>query len=270
MILNVKHKTTYSYSELIKRSVQVIRLLPQSSDHQQVLSWSVSTPVEPFKIRDWFGNNCMCLTFDHSNLDTLEIEIFASGVVETNNVTSNQDCGLLPLEYYLNNTRLTDLTDDMKILSVGYENISLDTSTDIIDRGFIELSANILNEVPYVRGVTNSETSAGESFNLKSGVCQDHSHIMLSIARSIGFPARYVSGYLYTTDTSHVASHAWVEVWYGSAWNSFDVSNQCKAGENHIILAYGLDYSDASPIRGSRVGGGFESLDTYTTIDINQ
>lgn len=270
MILNVRHKTSYSYSELIKRSVQVIRLLPQSNAHQKVINWSVTTPVEPFKIRDWFGNNCMCLTFDHSNLDTFEIEIVASGVVETSNVTSNQDCGLLPLEYYLNHTRLTDLTDNIKIFSAGYGHISRYSSADVIDKSLTELSAHVLSEVPYIRGITNSETSAGESFNLKSGVCQDHSHIMLSIVRSIGFPARYVSGYLYTTDTSHVASHAWIEVWYGNAWNSFDISNQCKAGENHIILAYGLDYSDASPIRGSRVGGGFELLDTYTTIDINQ
>ena len=75
-----------------------------------------------------------------------------------------------------------------------------------------------------------------------------------------------MSGYLHTDDTSHLASHAWAEAWVNNAWHSFDISNQCPAGEQHIELAYGLDYLDACPIRGSRVGGGQEQMVVFSLV----
>ena len=80
--------------------------------------------------------------------------------------------------------------------------------------------------------------------------------------QKLGMPARYVIGYLHTSD----ASHAWAEVWLNNAWRSFDISNQRQAGERHVELAYGLDYLDASPIRGSRVGGGEEQLSVISLV----
>jgi transglutaminase-like putative cysteine protease len=88
------------------------------------------------------------------------------------------------------------------------------------------------------------------------GVCQDHTHAFLACARSLGIPARYVSGYLCTEDASHLASHAWAEAWLDDAWYSFDVTNELARPERHLKLAVGLDYLDACPVRGMRRGSG--------------
>ncbi|MCY1528322.1 hypothetical protein D9M68_634230 [compost metagenome] len=73
-------------------------------------------------------------------------------------------------------------------------------------------------------------------------------------------PARYVSGYLYTENSSHLASHAWAEAWLDGAWYSFDVTNGLARPERHLKLAVGLDYLDACPVRGMRRGGGGEQM----------
>lgn len=261
MKIVVEHSTVYYYSEPIKHSSQIIRLIPFNNLHQNVIKWDVSINSDRFNGNiDWFGNNYVSLdTFNPIN----KIEIKASGIVETNNNISNQEIGIIPLEYYLNNTNYVN--HNIELLEFANANYIDSKSTNLTDK-FNNLSAKILEKVPYITGITNSASSATDAFLLKAGVCQDHSHITLSIARYFGFPARYVSGYLHTPDTSHVASHAWVEIFYDNAWHSFDVSNQCHAGEHHIILAYGLDYNDASPVRGSRVGGGVESLETHAFV----
>ena len=93
-----------------------------------------------------------------------------------------------------------------------------------------------------------------------AGVCQDHTHAFLACARSLGIPARYVSGYLCTEDASHLASHAWAEAWLDDGWYSFDVTNRLARPERHLKLAVGLDYLDACPVRGMRRGGGGEQM----------
>ena len=89
-------------------------------------------------------------------------------------------------------------------------------------------------------------------------VCQDHAHAFLACIRSQGVPGRYVSGYLYTEDDTHLASHAWAEAWLGDGWYSFDVTNRLGRPERHLKLAVGLDYLDACPVRGG--GGGCEQM----------
>lgn len=267
MKLSVTHTTTYKYSNLLKRSIQIIKLTPQNNNHQQIDSWCVSVAGDLYSYFDWFGNICQCLSVGSSN--SSRIDITATGVVETNHNTYNNIRGSLPLEYYLNSTNLTKPSLELIQFAELYVGI-LSLSHDDRLLKLKDLSANILLHVPYITGVTRAETTASEAFKLQCGVCQDHAHIMLAIVRYLGMPARYVSGYLYTMDVTHVASHAWVEVWCDNAWYSFDISNQCYAGENHIILAYGLDYLDASPIRGCRIGGGVESLLTNTQVMVNQ
>lgn len=270
MILTVTHKTVYKYSDFPVRSVQMIRLSPQNNSHQTVVSWDVKTPIAAFTTFDWFGNKNLCLAFDKSNIRHREIEIIAKGEVITNALSSNQDAGTLPLGYYLNSTGLTGYSPAMDAIYNDFKSLTPALEVNVLLDGFTRLSKQILTAVPYITGVTTSVTTASMALEMAAGVCQDHSHILLSFARKLGFPARYVSGYIYSSDTSHVASHAWVEIWFANAWHSFDVSNQCYAGEAHIVLAYGLDYVDASPIRGSRVGGGDEEMETYTIVQVNQ
>ncbi|MNG11944.1 Transglutaminase-like superfamily protein [compost metagenome] len=112
----------------------------------------------------------------------------------------------------------------------------------------------------YTPGTTEVETSAAQAFAGRSGVCQDHTHAFLACARSLGVPARYVSGYLFSEASEHLASHAWAEAWLDDAWYSFDVTNQLARPERHLKLAVGLDYLDACPVRGMRRGGGCEQM----------
>ena len=122
--------------------------------------------------------------------------------------------------------------------------------------------------MPFRPGDTHSACSAMEAFALGSGVCQDHTHVFLACCRHLGVPARYVSGYLHSDG---VASHAWAEAWVVDRWHSFDVANSRPAGEDHIKLAIGGDYLDACPIRGTRVGGGAETmLATASVVQASQ
>ncbi len=90
--------------------------------------------------------------------------------------------------------------------------------------------------------------------------------MFLACCRCLGLPARYVSGYVYTADRAAVASRAWSEVWIGNRWVGFDVSLGSSADGGHIKLAVGLDYSDACPVRGIRLGGGEEVLSTNSQV----
>lgn len=266
MIIKVKHTTNYSYGETLNSSMQIIRLTPFNNSHQRVIEWKVKAPKKLHKYIGWFGNICNILEIDKKDkLSTITIE--ADGIVETFPTAINYEVGVIPLEFYLVQTNFTNVGELLARFideSVRINQQLLDSKN--YDEFFTSLSRDILQKVPYTKGVTSVDSNVNDAFSLGGGVCQDHTHIMLSVARYLNFPARYVSGYIHTTDTTHVESHAWAEVWYNNAWHSFDVSNQCQALENHIILAYGNDYSSASPIRGSRVGGGVETLSTNAFV----
>jgi transglutaminase-like putative cysteine protease len=123
--------------------------------------------------------------------------------------------------------------------------------------------------VQYIKGATQVNTSAVEAFSLGQGVCQDHAHVFIACCRAIDLPARYVSGYLFTEDGSLMQTHAWADVFVaGEGWQSFDVSNGCRAGETHVRLATGLDYRSASPVSGMRSGGGVEGM--ASSVIVNQ
>ena len=272
MILNVLHKTTYSYATPLLRSTQIIRLWPQNNLHQRVLSWDLELPGDRISTgRDCFDNITYCLS---SLSGCQEIKVTARGVVETLAATPKTEAGNVPLEYYLNQTELTRcesplqdfIQEQLGVMSVdAYRQPPADLLAIIT-----QFSAIILEHVRYTRGVTDSTTTASTALLAKAGVCQDHTHVLLSCCRYLGIPARYVSGYLYTHDEEHLSSHAWAEIWFNGAWHSFDVSNQCSAGETHIELAYGLDYLDAAPVRGSRVGGDDEQLAVISLISQQQ
>ena len=107
----------------------------------------------------------------------------------------------------------------------------------------------------YTPGITTVQTTASEAWAQAAGVCQDFTHVTLSLLRAVGIPARYVSGYLYTGsgevgETVIGESHAWVEVWDGR-WHGLDPTNGRVVGEGHVVVARGRDYADVSPLRGS-------------------
>lgn len=117
----------------------------------------------------------------------------------------------------------------------------------------------IHRDMTYESGSTEVDTPLEEAFANRQGVCQDFSHIMIACLRELGVPAGYVSGYLRTKPPEGKprlegadAMHAWVQAWCGAAagWVELDPTNAMLAGQDHIVVARGRDYSDVSPVRG--------------------
>jgi transglutaminase-like putative cysteine protease len=118
-----------------------------------------------------------------------------------------------------------------------------------------EISKWLHDSVSYVPGATGVHTNAQESWDQKSGVCQDFSHLAIGMMRAVGLPARYVSGYLFPTPdaepgvTAEGQSHAWVEYWAG-AWTGVDATNRTTPGPRHVLVGHGRDYADVLPHKG--------------------
>ena len=129
--------------------------------------------------------------------------------------------------------------------------------------------ATIADRVAYTVGATNSGTTAEEALLQGTGVCQDHTHIFTAAARLLGFPARYVSGYLMMNDRlDQAATHAWAEAHVDDlGWVAFDVANGISADERYVRVATGRDYRDAMPVSGIRLGQAEEQLAVHITVE---
>ena len=139
---------------------------------------------------------------------------------------------------------------------------------DLIEAG-LDLTKKIYDEFTYDTDATDVSTTTETAFALKAGVCQDFAHVQIACLRSIGLPARYVSGYLRTKPPPGQErmigadeSHAWVSLYGGSTlgWVDFDPTNACLADTNHIPVCVGRDYGDVTPMRGVATGGGVADL----------
>lgn len=135
--------------------------------------------------------------------------------------------------------------------------------------GAADLMARIRDGFAYAPGETDVATPTLAAFRARAGVCQDFAHVMIAGLRGLGLPARYVSGYLRTIPPEGAerlvgadATHAWVDVWCGEAlgWIGFDPTNALLVGPDHIVLAFGRDYADVSPVDGVVISSGGQSL----------
>jgi len=256
MQFSIQHTTEYSYSQPLNYSIQQLRLTPQDGFGQRVRNWSITVNGQLSQHQDTYGNLVHTMVLDGNHT---EIKLIAKGEVETGLVmTATQE--KLPLTIYLRNTALTTADTQIQIFALPFG--PLNTIADLE-----KLSASIIDQVPYVKGGTGVYTTAAQAFSARIGVCQDHAHIFISCCRSLDIPARYVSGYLFTDDGHLSESHAWVDAWLkGVGWVSVDVSNRCLANASYIRLATGLDYHDACPVSGVRVGGGLETMQAGVNV----
>ncbi|WP_049238099.1 transglutaminase family protein [Moraxella canis] len=264
MRLQITHQTNYFYHDLAQRSVQYIRMTPLSLAHQTIEYWQVMLPKVAKSQVDGFGNQWLVLSRSEPH-DNLQMQ--ASGVVNINPDTPYlADDPKVP---YLLYTVPTPLTACSAAMRQFYENHLTDYhhSDSSTKRALLEqFAAALLHHVPYYQNVTHVGTTAPEAFELAQGVCQDHSHIFIACLRDLQIPARYISGYLYEPMGQHMASHAWAEAWIDGHWYTFDVSNQHFTPQAHVYVAIGRDYLDAAPVRGVRLGGGYENLHSQVWI----
>lgn len=258
MRITVKHTTHYSYDQNVPYSAQLIRLHPRDHQGQRVVSWRVVSEngrTLP-STYDGYGNILHMLTRD---LLHDAAAITAEGEVETSSTAGiiRDAVETLPVIYYLRSSEFTE--PDQAIAALAGEAAGGPDPVACLHR----LMLLIGQLVSYEPGSTVSGTTAAESLARGSGVCQDHAHIFLAAARLLGYPARYVSGYLW--ESEHLiagnAGHAWAEAYVeGLGWAGFDPANRICPDEQYVRLAIGLDFMEAAPVRGVRRGAGEEVM----------
>ena len=265
MRLRIAHSTTYRYEPPASGVIQILRMTPGSHDGQYVADWQidVSTDSHLDVHQDAFGNTTHVLT--HGPLEDLTINV--EGLIETHDtggVLRGTD-ERFPPSLFL---RASSLTEVNPAMATFVRELRSESDDDVL--GFLHaLMVQIGEHMTFDIDPTNSGTSAIESFGLKRGVCQDYAHIFIACARSGGVPARFVSGHFLRSDTvEQEAGHAWAEAHVpGLGWVGFDPANGICTTDSHARIAIGLDYLGAAPVRGTRYGGGTETLSVAVRVD---
>lgn len=265
MKLRISHQTVYGYDEPIRNLVQSLRLTPSVFEGQKAKDWKieVSGGIKGPGFRDGAGDWIEGWTVRGP---VEEISVAISGLVETRDmagVLRGHREMIHPLTY-LRETPATKLDKGLRALAS-----SVGEADDVLGLAH-KLSEAVTDAIVYSPGVTEAHTTAAESLALGEGVCQDHAHALIAVARAHDLPARYVSGYLHSTidGTPHDAAHAWAEVFVqGLGWVGFDAANRCCPDERYVRLGSGLNASDAAPIRGVALGTGAEKLDVAVHVE---
>ncbi len=268
MRLKIKHDTHYAYDDAPSYLVQRLHLTPADFEGQRTLAWRITAPGIAASIhhRDGFGNIAHLVTVrGHAG----PLTISAEGEVDTRD-TAGVVRGVgqsVPDVVFLRQSPATR-TD-----------AALDAFLGGFDRRLppLELAHRIMaavhEAVAYETGSTHAHTTAAEAFRDGRGVCQDHAHIMIAVARKLGMPARYVTGYLVTgVGASSSAAHAWAEIMVPDlGWVGFDAANgQCPT-DHYVRIAAGLDAAAVAPVRGFRRGGGrSEQMTVEVRVEIAQ
>lgn len=267
MRLSVRHVTHFEYDSVLDYSVQRLHLTPLSFASQKVVQWAVTTPgiEDALSYIDGFGNivhlvNC-------SNIIG-PIEVTAEGIVDCENANGlvNGVVCAAPNAVFLRQTEATRPSKQIQ------DNVQASLSNL---KGLEQLHALMVaihKQVEFTIGATNASTTAAEAYQRGRGVCQDHTHIFLGVARELGIPSRYVTGYLVTgIGASSSASHAWAEAFVPDlGWVGFDAANGICPTDHYVRVAAGIDAAAVTPIRGSRRGGAQETMTVEVRVEIDQ
>jgi transglutaminase-like putative cysteine protease len=267
MRLRISHTTTYRYETPPAVVTQLLRKTPRNHDGQYVINWrlDISRDCQLHRHEDAFGNITHAFTAEGP---FAELSIAVEGEVETQD-SNGMITGAIerfPPEFYLRETELTQ--PDMAITEFA-NSIRAGNGSDTL--ALLHELLNALNrEIAFDTDPTHVSTTAAEAFTLRRGVCQDLTHIFITAARRIGIPARYIGGHFYRADgvTAQEAGHAWAEVYIDNlGWVGFDATNGICTTDAHVRVAVGLDYLGAAPVRGTRFGGGGETLNVAVNVD---
>jgi transglutaminase-like putative cysteine protease len=266
MRLKIFHCTTYRYDPPATGVIQILRMTPASHDGQYVAEWQIdiSSDSRLDVHEDAFGNVIHVMT----NGPTGDLTISVEGLVETHDnggVLRGTD-ERFPPSLFL---RSTSLTAANPAIAAFAGELRAESEDDLL--GFLHSLMTQVNEhMIFDEDPTHSGTSAAEAFALKRGVCQDYAHIFVACARTGGVPARFVSGHFLRSDgmIDQRAGHAWAEAFVPDlGWVGFDPANCICTTDAHVRVAVGLDYLGAAPVRGTRYGGGTETLSVAVKVE---
>jgi transglutaminase-like putative cysteine protease len=264
MRLKIEHSTVYRFDTPVIYGLQQLRKTPKTSYNQSVLTWEtrITGGRKEVMFDDHHHNVTELISFE-PNVTELTVVSFGEVEITDNAGILGPHHGMTPLWLYTMGTPRTEIGPGTRALVKG-----MDSEPGIPE--LHALSDRVRTQVPYTLGASAPDWSAEDAIAAGQGVCQDHTHIMIACARALKLPARYASGYLMLNETTaQDAMHAWAEVHVdGLGWVGFDVSNGVSPDTRYVRVATGLDYSDAAPISGTRVGGVNEEL--HVSIQVLQ
>lgn len=267
MRLRIDHTTTYRYEPPAGGVIQILRMTPRSFESQYVVDWQifVSTDSRLQMHQDAFGN----ITHLLSHGPLAELTIHVEGVVETsdNNGVLRGAEERFPPSLFLRTTALTEVNEEMRALAGDLSRQAGDDVLGFLHALMLRITAQMSYDPDPMRSGT--DTSAAEAFAAGRGACQDYAHIFIACARNAGVPARFVSGHFLRRDLapSRQAGHAWAEAYVPKlGWVGFDPANAISTTDAHVRVAVALDHLGAAPVRGTRYGGGSESLEVAVRI----
>lgn len=286
----ISHRTHYSYSEPVALCQNQLRMQPRTSGRMTVHSSEVM--IHPkhdsvFEHKDYYGNQVYSFAIEslhrelkvvaRSDVTISPILIPTDGTVGSSSlfpddkpwetmVEQAKSISALPL-------RVMEFRFDSPRVSASEMYAAYARKSFTPGRGMLSATLDLTRQIhadfKYDSTATDVHTPTDKAFGLKAGVCQDFAHIQIACLRSIGLPARYVSGYLRTIPppgkprlVGADESHAWLSVYVGEevGWVGCDPTNACLVGIQHIPICVGRDYGDVSPMRGVVLGGGTTSL----------
>ena len=255
MRLSIDHRTVYRFSEPQSRLVQMLRMTPEASHDQTVARWRIDVDCDATmrRGRDGFGN---AVTMLYCEGPIADIEIAVRGEV----LTSHSDgvvrgvAEVLPPAVFL---RATEATPRDPAIAAFAVEASAGATGPIGMLHRLNRAFNGRFGLDRVR--PEPGLSAADAFLKPTATSRDLAQMFVVASRSLGIPARYVSGYIHpdpafpTGTTVTGESHAWVE-WFCGSWRGFDPTNDLEIGERHVLVGRGRDYSDVAPLRGIYAG----------------
>lgn len=212
-----------------------VRCVPETDERQQILQLNIHILPKEFlcENRDSFGN---CYFFGRAEHPHALFEVTAEGVALTGCAAGTKAEEAYRLGMFVGQTAYTAPDEALRAF--------LGTLVFAKEENGLQKSLRIMEELRkrfvYRAGVTDISTTAAQAWALGCGVCQDYSHIMLSLCRMLGIPCRYVAGML----IGEGASHAWVEIADNGVWYGLDPTNGTRVFEEHIKISHGRDYAD--------------------------
>ncbi|MBI3462934.1 MAG: transglutaminase family protein [Planctomycetes bacterium] len=277
----VQHTTRYLYYELVPVCHNEVRLAPRSFGRQNRASFELRVEPSPAVIgcrQDYFGNQVNFFSLHEGHR---ELVVAGSSTVDLEPAATLEPEGTMPWEQVRDSLQSDRSPIALDAFQFAFNSPRVHASRDLAEyaahsftpnrpwlAAALELTQRIHSDFAYDQTATSVTTSLDEAFRLRRGVCQDFAHIQIGCLRSLGLPARYVSGYLLTTPPPGKlrqigcdASHAWLSMYAPDlGWVDFDPTNNVIPSMQHITVAWGRDYDDICPIRGVFVGGGNHTM----------
>jgi transglutaminase-like putative cysteine protease len=288
MTYRIRHTTTYEYHESVSLSQHVLRLRPRDLAHQLCLDSRVTitpTPRSTESHTDYFGNAVAFFAIEQPHT---RLTIEAVSKVRKTRWRAPEPAETAAWEHVRDLNRGCQIGPGLDASEFVFDSPLIKTADEFAEyaresftkgrpilEAVLHLTERIHEDYTFDTEATTVATPVETVFKTKRGVCQDFAHLQIACLRSIGLPARYVSGYIETVPppgreklVGSDASHAWVSFYcHGLGWIDVDPTNNQLAGSQHVTVGWGGDYSDVSPVRGVILGSGQHTVKVAVDVD---